>query len=207
MMLHNIITTQQDPGLGSSLRAFIADKLVEFKEIVEKHDGSALGGVSNAEAFWLYFLIKAIRPTQIIESGTFHGYSLHFIVEAVDWPCRIVSFDLDLQHAPRYDNVEYCEHDWMAYTGGLQAGEGTLIFFDDHIDQGRRLLEAVEMEQQHIVFHDNYVRTNQSHKPIRFCDLWDAKFCYTFPAIYSDPVFTDTEKNAQTYRWLTYVGR
>ncbi len=207
MILHDIITTQQDPELGSSLRAFVADKLAEFKAVVKRHDGSALGGISNAEVFWLYFLIKAIRPTQIIESGTFHGYSLYFIVEAVDWPCRIISFDLDLQHTPRYNGVEYCEHDWMEYTDGLQAGDGTLVFFDDHIDHDRRLAEAVVQGQQHIVFHDNYLRTDQSHRSVRFCDLRDAWFCYTFPAIYSDPVFTDTEKNAQTYRWLTYMQR
>lgn len=207
MTLYDIITAQQDPELGESLRAFVADNLAEFKAAVDRHDGSVLGGLSNAEAFWLYFLIKAIKPTQIIESGTFYGYSMYFIMEAVNWPCRVVSFDPDMQHTPRDGGVEYCEHDWMAYEGELQTGSGTLVFFDDHIDQDRRMAEAVKMDQQHIIFHDNYLSLEHSHKPIRFCDLEDARFCYTFPALYSDPVFTDTDKNAQTYRWLTYVQR
>lgn len=208
MNLYDIIKLHQDPMLGDYLRRFTELYLPEFRAVIDRHTGSALGGISNAEAFWLYFLIKAVRPKQIIESGTYYGYSMHFIRAAVDWPCRIMSFDPDLSNAPRLDGVEYHGHDWQEEAGlDYAVGKGTMVFFDDHIDQDRRMCEAIFTDQEHIVFHDNYLSLEHSHKPIRFCDLGDARFCYTFPALYSDPVFTDTEKNAQTYRWLTYVQR
>ena len=206
--LLEIITTEQDPELHKSMEAFVAQTLAEFKEVLARHEGEAIGGVSVCEAFWLYCLIKAIRPVQIIESGTFYGYSMHFIRSAASPSCRVISFDPDMSHAPWLEDVEYHEKDWLEVEGiNLGKGSGTLIFFDDHIDQGRRLHEAVSMDQEHIIFHDNYLSDQHSHRSIRFCDMADAWFYYTLPALYSDPIFTDTDKNAQTYRWLSYVQR
>ncbi len=206
--LVEIITTEQDPELHKSMEEFVARTLDEFKEVLAQHEGEAIGGVSVCEAFWLYCLIKSIRPTQIIESGTFYGYSLYFIRSAAPPSCRVISFDPNMYHAPWREDVEYYEMDWLEKEGiDLAQGVGTLIFFDDHIDQGRRLNEAVSMDQEHIIFHDNYLSDQHSHRSIRFCDLSKAWFCYTLPALYSDPIFTDTTKNAQTYRWLTYVQR
>jgi len=204
MNLYEIITTQQDTILRDSLHKFIEEGLGEFKEVLAA-TGNSLGGISVAEAFWLYHLIKAVKPKQIIESGTFYGYSLHFITKAAT-DCRVMSFDIDQSKSPKYNGVEYYEHDWMECKD-LMKGERTLVFFDDHIDQGRRLGEAVERDQEHLVFHDNYLTLKHSHLPIRFCDLKDASLCYTFLPIYTDPVFTNTTNNAQTYRWLTYVKR
>ena len=206
MNLYETITTQQDPKLANSLAAFSRNNIQEFLGVVERYEHSALAGISNAEAFWLYFMVKALKPTQIIESGTCYGYSLHFIAEAVSWPCRIVSFDIDQSRCVKRPDVEYHETDWM-HGNNLTEGEGTLVFFDDHINQGDRLAEAVARNQQHMIFHDNYLSLEHSHKPIRFCDLMDAKFCYIFPGLYDHEVFVDTSKNAQTYRWLTYLYR
>jgi len=206
MNLHEIITTKQDPPLADALVELELANIEEFTAVVDSYPGNPLAGISNAEAFWLYFMIKAIRPTQIIESGTCYGYSMHFIRKAVDWPCRIISFDIDQSRCDKLKDVEYYEHDWME-SADLAEGDETLIFFDDHIDQDKRLAEAVARNQQHILFHDNYLSLEHSHKPLRFCDLLDAKFCYIFPGLYGYDVFRDTTKNAQTYRWLTYVQR
>ena len=202
MNLFEIISTQQDPLLGKSLQAFIDANVSDFKRIVARA-GNTLGGVSVSEAFWLYHLIKAVQPKQIIESGTFYGYSMHYIHDAAS--CDILSYDIDQSKCPKLDKVQYFEHDWTE--GKFSEGEGTFVFFDDHIDQDKRLREAVERNQEHIVFHDNYLTLKHSHKPIRFCDKLDATLCYTLPPIYSDPIFTDTSNNAQTYRWLTYIHR
>lgn len=206
--LLEVITTEMDPQLSESLAVFEAKFLREFKIQYGQCTMSSVGGISVCEAFWLYFLVKAIKPRQIIESGTLFGYSLYFIQAAVDWPCRILSFDVDQSKSWRFPKVEYHECDWTAHPEDkLSRGEGTLVFFDDHVDHDDRLEEAFGRNQHHLVFHDNYLTKKHSHYPIRFCDLMDTAFCYTFPRLCTDPIFLDQKKNAQTYRWLTYLQR
>ena len=206
MNLHEIISTEQDPKLNQKLQKFIAKNIEEFKKVYHSYEGNYLGAISVAETFWLFYLIKSLKPRQIIESGTFYGYSLYFISKAVNWECDILSFDIDQSKSNFPKNVKRFEFDWT-YHKNIKKGKDTLVFFDDHIDHDKRLLEAIDNDQQHILFHDNYLTTKHSHKPIRFCSLHDANLCYTFPPLYSDSIFTDTSKNIQTYRWLTYIER
>lgn len=207
MNILDIITEGKHPDMGEQLEQLVAARLPEFKKVLNGYRGSQVGGISVSEAFWLFCLLDALQPRQAIESGTFHGFSLWIITRAVTRSCRVLAFDPDLSHTERYDGVEFHEHDWLLSDKGFLEGEGTVVFFDDHIDHDRRLYEAVHANQKHLLFHDNYLTTGQSHRPIRFCDLADADLCYTFPALNSDRIFVDRSRNAQTYRWLTYVRR
>ena len=207
MKLHEIIKTHQDPVLWEKISDFIFKNIKEFKTVLDGYKGTHLGGLSIAEAFWLYFLLKDIKPKQIIESGTFYGFSLYFIKEAAkSFSTKIISFDIDQTKSQKYPEVEYYSHDWMDKKD-LVEGESTFVFFDDHMDQDKRLQQAFLRNQEHILFHDNYLSLTHSHKPIRFCDMQDAIFCYTFLPLYNDSIFVDKSKNNQTYRWLTYVQR
>ena len=89
MNLYEIITTQQDPQLANSLEEFVKQNLPEFKEIFHLHllKKFSFGCISVGEAFWLYYLVKAINPKIVIESGTYEGYSLYFLRRAV--PLRL----------------------------------------------------------------------------------------------------------------------
>ena len=210
MNLHTTITTKLEPERTPLLDRFIDENIDEFVDVVNRFPGdTAKGGISNIEAFWLFFMVRSIKPRQIIESGTFYGYSLHFLVEAAPAGCNILAFDPDMSHAPDYANAYQLKCDWMQWLdlGNPDGSEGTLIFFDDHIDQDRRLREATERGQQHIFFHDNYPGDWFSHRAIRFCDLHDARFSCEMPNSRRHPIFTDTSHNAQTYRNLTYVQR
>ncbi len=208
MNLHDTIVNRLEPERTVQLDRFIDENIDEFVEVVNRFPGdTAKGGISNIEAFWLFFMVRSIKPRQIIESGTFYGYSLHFLVEAAPAGTPIFSFDIDQSKAPAFPFVRQIETDWSIYPDELLDGDGTLIFFDDHIDQDVRLDEARRMGQQHIFFHDNDPGDWFSHRAIRFCGLGDAHFSCEMPNSRRHPIFTDTTKNAQTYRNLTYIER
>lgn len=208
MNLYEIITTLQDPDLAVALEEFVEKNLPEFKAVfsgMPKRKYS--GAISRCEAFWLYFLTKALRPKVVIESGTWRGFSLYFLWKAAP-EARIISFDPYQEPFYRHEGVEYVRFDWTepdAKLGEL-PGKETLIFFDDHKHQGLRLRQALTRGVRHVVFHDNYVSMTGSHVPIRFCDLRGlARYCYVFDRLRCDPIFTEAERWELGYRWLTYV--
>lgn len=208
MNLCEIITSKQSPELDCLLDEFVAIGLAEFKQVLADHplQHPSPGCLSVPEAFWLYFLVQAITPEIVVESGSFEGYSLHFLRQAAPVHARVYAFDPFVRPKIPLDGIEYYACDWTRQAIPDLAGSCVLIFFDDHVHQGRRFGEVLRRGIQHVVFHDNYVTSIQSHVPIRFCDLVGrARICFTFENLRSDPVFTDTSRNPQNYRWLTYL--
>lgn len=208
MNLHTIITTQQDPDLAQALENYIAETLPQFKRVLEQHPirDPSPGCISVAEAFWLHGLVRSLKPELVIESGTYEGYSLFFIWQAAHEYARILSFDPKHEPTSKLKGVEYFTSDWMDIKVRPEIGSRTMIFFDDHINQGIRLKQASDQGFRHVVFHDNYITPYQSHLPIRFYDLLGlVRVSYIFDRIRSDPIFLDGTWNPQNYRWLTYL--
>lgn len=207
MNLHEIITTQQDPELAESLERFVSEHLAEFKQVFAAHPLAKpkTGCISACEAFWLYCLVRVVRPMVVIESGTFEGFSLYFLRRAAP-EAEIHAFDpfIKPKHVPA--GVRHHRCDWTRYRFNGLPAERTLAFFDDHVNQGHRLVQALRRGIRHTIFHDNYLTPVQSHVPVRYCELLGrARHCYVFDRLRHDPLFTDTTNNPQAYRWLTYV--
>ena len=208
MNLYEIITSKQDPELATALEQYVNSLLPEFKQVLSEHPlrTPSLGCVSVTEAFWLYGLVQSLKPEVIVESGTFEGYSLYFLWRAASPSTQIISFDPFTKPKVEFPGVQYQATDWTKGQPNALPGTRTLVFFDDHIHQGKRLQQASKRHIRHVVFHDNYITPIQSHVPIRYCNLLAlAKHCYTFDRLRSDPIFCDTSINPQGYRWLTYV--
>lgn len=215
MKIQEIVGVVKYPELGEALDEYVRANLQEFKEVLEMNPvKDATGATSVSEAFWLYCLARDTAPPVIIESGTLYGWSLWFLVRAMavsrdDWVGKIHSFDPRFAGEPTPDiqGVRYHGGDlWETeqVVAGFQDG---FFFFDDHQDQGRRFVQARHLNAAHVVFHDNYLTPDQSHRPIRFCGLGPkVKLCYTFPPLVGfDEIFRSTRHNAQTYRWLTWI--
>jgi hypothetical protein len=52
--------------------------------------------------------------------------------------------------------VKYREHDWTEHDFGARTEQRTLAYFDDHLDQARRLLEAQERNFNVAIFDDDF---------------------------------------------------
>jgi hypothetical protein len=131
------------------VRDFFADYL--RSPFRGQHGGSRFGNL-----LWLNLLAKAQNPDVIVDSGTFKGASAWSLARGAP-EARIRSYDLDLsQLICRVSRVEYLEHDWFSDDPTKLEGDVRLFYFDDHIDQGRRLIEAVERDCDLAVFDDDF---------------------------------------------------
>lgn len=211
MKIQEIIPSVMEPKKHDLISSYVKDNLEEFRSVLEECPvPDQVGGISTCEAFWLYCIVRDLAPAMVVESGTLYEFSLWFIEKALDGRGGLYSFDPGpyevKYHSP---SVRYYKMDWKEVFPVDPERKDLMVFFDDHQHQGQRLGEARDRGAMHVIFHDNYETTGHSHMPVRFCmipDVW--KFCSVLDPIYgeTDPIFAVGE-NAQTYRWLTWIGR
>jgi hypothetical protein len=114
-----------------------------------------VGGSRLNKLLWLALLAKALRPTLIVDSGTFTGGSAWAMsLGAPD--TKLLSFDIDLSRLRlRQPNCEYFECDWSKPDLANFDLSRSLCFFDDHIDQVKRVLEAKQRNISFAIFDDD----------------------------------------------------
>lgn len=134
--------------LDADVRAFWT--LIGNAPVKQKQGGNGFNG-----SLQLFAIARAIQPDFIVESGVFRGFTTWILRQACP-KVRIVSFD------PVHDQIRYRDpngelhaHDWSAHDFKGHDLAGALLFFDDHIDQARRILEAAERGARHLVFDDD----------------------------------------------------
>lgn len=134
--------------LDADVRTFWT--LIGTAPVRQKQGGNGFNG-----SLQLFVLARAIRPDFIVESGVFRGLTTWVLRQACP-NARIVSFDpVHDRIAYRDANGELHAHDWSQHNFGARDLSGALLFFDDHIDQARRVLEAKARGARHLVFDDN----------------------------------------------------
>jgi hypothetical protein len=104
---------------------------------------------------WLVLLARAFKPTLIIDSGTYQGASSWALSFGAP-EAEVCSFDIDQsQIKHRTPGVQYFKQDWSKFDFGSRLGPRTLAYFDDHVNQGGRLLESYERGIELAVFDDD----------------------------------------------------
>src|SRR3984957_19173763 len=105
---------------------------------------------------WLTVLAKALRPTLIIDSGTYAGASAWALSLGAP-QAKILSFDVDLSRLRlRQPNCEYFQYDWSKHDLANFDLSRSLCYFDDAMDQVRRLLEAKDRGIPFALFNDDF---------------------------------------------------
>lgn len=118
------------------------------------------GGSRFNNLLWLFLLARAVRPSLVIDSGTYRGASAWAFALAVPG-CPILSFDLDLSSlAHRSPGVTYLQTDWTAHNFDGFDRSRSLAYFDDHVDQGRRLEESASRGVPWLIFDDDFPVTS-----------------------------------------------
>jgi hypothetical protein len=137
--------------LSLSLRRFYEQFL--DSPFREKGGGSRFNNLA-----WLYLIAKAMKPRFVIDSGTFRGGSAWAFSAA---GVKVYSFDVDLsQLAYRAESATYTQCDWTAFDWSGVDFSDAFIYFDDHLDQVRRLSEASQRGVPLAIFDDDLPLTS-----------------------------------------------
>jgi hypothetical protein len=133
-------------------------RIYENRPLVVNHHG---GGFNNQ--FWLYVACRAIAPELVVESGVWRGQSTWVLRQAAP-RAELHCFDLSFaERLYRDPTAHYHEHDWEGFDFDDVDPERSLVFFDDHQNQAKRICEAHDRGFRHIVFDDN-LPASQMHK-------------------------------------------
>jgi hypothetical protein len=161
------------------------------------------GSISLAEAFWLHRVASELRPSTIVDSGSATGWTA-FVLASGAPAARILCFDPYRTPDDLPPTAEYRSGDW---TKSSSLPADTLAFFDDHVNQRLRIIQARRAGLTNVIFHDVYPTLTHSTVSLRFADLLGmASASHTFDPLWDvDPVFRDASVNPQRYRWLTWV--
>ncbi len=113
------------------------------------------GGMRAPHLFATWFMVRALRPTHIVESGVFKGLGTWLLEQAAP---EAQFFCIDPDPGVRvYSGVRatYLTEDFARIAWDAPR-ETTLLFFDDHQDELRRVQEARKLGFRHLIFEDNY---------------------------------------------------
>ena len=112
------------------------------------------GGSRFINLLWLYLLARVRQPASIVESGTYRGLSAWALHKGAP-DARLITFDIDPASLMlRLPEVEYVNTDWCGYEFDIDPTK-TLLFFDDHVDQARRVREAHARGFRELMFDDD----------------------------------------------------
>jgi len=136
-----------------------------------------VGGMKINDMFSLYFLLKNLRPTIIIESGVWNGFSTKLMRKVLGDDCKIIC--LDPREIPS-DGFIDSNINTIYLTGNsfvdfkklnleemINDKETILCFFDDHQNSAQRLTQCIEKNITHVFFNDNYPLNAGSHYSIQ----------------------------------------
>jgi|WetSurMetagenome_2_1015567.scaffolds.fasta_scaffold116951_1 hypothetical protein len=130
-----------------------SDKFIEIyaKRPIKENTG----GTGIKPGYWLFVMAGFLDAELIIESGVWRGQSAWLLRQAN--PRAVVhAFDISLQNLEYRDStIKYHKMDWYEYRLFCCNPERSIIFFDDHINQARRVQEAHRRGFKWVFFDDN----------------------------------------------------
>ena len=124
--------------------------LIPSAPVRQRRGGSGFNG-----ALQLFVAMRALAPDRVIESGVFRGLTTWIIRQACP-EAAIHCHDPDLSGLQYRDaRARYSQQDWSsADWSGIDPG-ATVAFFDDHVSQARRVIEARERGIARLLFDDD----------------------------------------------------
>jgi len=115
------------------------------------------GGMGMPHLFATWFILRALAPATVIESGVWKGLGTWLIEQACP-QARIISIDPYLGKrryvSPKvtYYDIDFTEIDWSSIDR-----TNAVVFFDDHQNAINRLTQARWLGFRHVIFEDNDV--------------------------------------------------
>ena len=124
--------------------------LIPTAPVRQRRGGSGFNG-----ALQLYVAMRALKPDFVVESGVFRGLTTWVIRQARP-QAEIFCHDPDLSGLQYRDpQARYSTADWSTADWSMLDLAATVAFFDDHVAQGRRVVEAQARGLTRLLFDDD----------------------------------------------------
>lgn len=134
------------------LKPIIEDffKIYTDRKLTDNTHGS---GFHNA--FWIFLFSRILDPNLIVESGVWKAHTTWLLEQACP-SADIYGFDRKLKYVEYKNlNATLIEMDWSTYQFPEFNPEKAFVFFDCHVNNAQRLLEAKDKGFKHILIDDN----------------------------------------------------
>lgn len=123
------------------------------------------GGMKSHGNFFLWYLLKDINPSLVIESGVFRGQSTWMIEQAAP-NAKIIA--IDPEPKPREKKyisakAQYLMEDFSQLVLDKNQAGPIAAFFDDHQNAFERVMQAYNKGIKYLIFDDNYPAFNYPH--------------------------------------------
>ena len=169
-----------------SLRQTIIDGMDEFLKVYEQRpDPINMCGIRIPHALAVYWTVKLLQPTTILESGVNAGQSTYFLraaANATNTPTKIYAFDpldkpicgqekrwidtINTEYLTGQNFVDIEAVDWASKIKAKQVDPSrTLVFLDDHLVVLERLGILYQHGFRHVLVEDNY-KTREGATPM-----------------------------------------
>ncbi len=170
----------------------------EIEDFLSVYDarpfGENQGGMGASDMFSLFYVLRHLRPSLMLESGSWHGWSLWLARNALGTEAQLVSVDPMAPKGYIDESTKYFTGksftDFTEFTREMvQGGPSDLCFFDDHQDVLPRLIKAKELGFHFALLNDNYPSGTGGHRTLaHLIDRGELppdllRSSYTFPNI------------------------
>ena len=123
----------------------ILSYLDEFNELYKNRPiKSNQGGMMFPHMFGLFYFLKSLKPTFVVESGIWKGQST-WLIEKVMPKANILSIDTNLnkrQYISKSKRVNYTNEDFRFIDFKKISKKNSLVFFDDHQNHFDRIVQC-----------------------------------------------------------------
>lgn len=118
-----------------------------------------IGGIPEKNFLSLFFIFSILKPSLYVEVGFFKGCSL-FCAYSSNSIKKIIAFDpnhenLKYKFPPECD-IELNQIDFSEYNFQNLEKSSSLIFFDDHINTAKRIIESKDKGFKNRIFDDSH---------------------------------------------------
>jgi len=114
------------------------------------------GGMGINHSYALYFWLKEVQPSIVVESGVWKGATT-WLIERASPKSKLLCFDIDYSNLVfKSKNAEYVAQDFSFYNWTDLDLSSSMIIFDDHQNIFERLKLAFFLGFRGCVIEDNY---------------------------------------------------
>jgi hypothetical protein len=132
-------------------------KLEEFAALYDERPiKDNRGGMLSPHMFLTWFVLQALQPKALIESGVWLGQGT-WLFERACPGARLYCIDPNLDRIQyRSKRAEYFAQDYSTIDWSHLPKDEALVFFDDHQNAYERVKTSSWLGFKHILFEDNY---------------------------------------------------